>query len=101
MIVNLGFALPNAVTSSTLNEWFLILRGPDRRRRRGYGLRCLPDLLPDFVTSGASFGGVGNQARGRKFFAERAQSILQLIVRKPVAFGGDEQEFAAPGVEKA
>ena len=63
-------------------------------------LRGLPDLLPEFVASGAGLGGEGKQAGHGIFLRQGAESAAQLIVREAVAFGGDEQEFAVGGGEE-
>ena len=60
-------------------------------------LRDLPDLLPEFIASRTGFGGEGKEAGGGILLGQRAEGAVQLIVRKAVTFGGDEQEFALGG----
>ncbi len=66
----------------------------------GHLLRCLTDLLPEFVASGAGLGGEGKQAGRGIFLRQSAQGSAQLVVGEAVTLGGDEQEFAVGGGEE-
>src|SRR4029077_215798 len=60
----------------------------------------LADLFPELITPGAGFRGGGKQAGRGGLLPKRAQNIVELIVRKAVTFGGDQQDRASGGVEK-
>src|SRR5437879_2158898 len=60
----------------------------------------MADVLPQFIAPGAAFRRVGKQAGRGVFLPESAQNVVELIIRKAVAFGGDQQDLASGGAEK-
>src|SRR5580692_9320013 len=60
----------------------------------------LANVLPEFITPGAGFRGERKQPSRGVFLPECAQNIVELIVRKAVAFGGDKQDLASGGAQE-
>jgi hypothetical protein len=83
-----------------LDESFLRKRRTRGRFRFGHLLRNLANLFPEFVASGAGFGGEGKQASGGIFLGQFSKSVVELVVGEAIALGGDQQECAAGSAEK-
>src|ERR1035438_2445409 len=55
----------------------------------------LPNLVPNFVPPSPGFCRERNHGRGRIRFGKTFQRVAQLIIRKPVALGCDQEKIAA------
>src|ERR1700674_3976438 len=58
------------------------------------------NLLPDFFSSSAGSGGAGDNARLSEFPHNALHRVVQLIARKSVTLGCDDEEWTAAGGEE-
>src|SRR5271156_4062421 len=57
--------------------------------------RRLPDLVPHLIAPRSGFSREGNHRRRRICLRQALQRVAQLIVREPVALGGNQKKVAA------